>query len=127
MHRDGTRAAASPILGRSEPIASQEGPTMSANAASPVRVIDVQITEPHMKELLDSAFSDTPHRVEGDAMLVEEGDKRVRIELHDQPDRHLGSLDLPMEQVRFEFDGYSEAEADDFMERYRTAAMRTGG
>ena len=100
---------------------------MAENADSPVRVIDVQITERHMKELLETAFSDTRHEMDGDTMILHEGGRSVRIELHEQPDRHLGSLELPMEQVRFEFDGYSEAQADDFMERYRTAAMRTGG
>ncbi len=95
--------------------------------ATSVRVIDVQITERHMKELLESAFSDMPHETDGDTMHLKGDGKSVRIELHEQPHRHLGSLDLPMEQVRFEFDGYSESEADEFMEHYRTAAMRTGG
>lgn len=95
--------------------------------ATPVRVIDVQITERRMKELLESAFADMPHEIDGDTMHLRAGSKSVRIDLHEQPDRHLGSLELPMEQVRFEFDGHSESEADEFMERYRTAAMRTGG
>ena len=100
---------------------------MATNAASPVRVIEVQMTEEHFKDMLTSAFSDTPHEVDGDVIRIRDGERNVRVELHEQPNRQLGSLDLPMEQVRFEFDGYSEEQADDFMERYRTAAMRTGG
>ena len=100
---------------------------MATNDGSPVRVIDAQITERHFKELLTDAFSGSVQKVEDNAIHLSEGSKSVRVELHEQPDRQLGSLDLPMERIRFEFDGYSEAEADDFMERYRTAAMRTGG
>ena len=100
---------------------------MATNDGSPVRVIDVQITEQHFKDMLTDAFSDSVQKVEGNTIHLEEGSRNVRVELHEQPNRQLGSLDLPMERVRFEFDGYSEDEADDFMERYRTASMRTGG
>ena len=100
---------------------------MATNDGSPVRVIDVQMTEQHFKDMLTDAFSDSVQKVEGDTIHLEEGTRNVRVELHEQPNRQLGSLDLPMERVRFEFDGHTEAEADDFMERYRTASMRTGG
>ena len=91
------------------------------------RVIDVQATEDAFKRMLESAFPDRPTSIDGDSMRIGEGDDAVRVQLHDQPDRQLGSLELPMERVRFLFDGQSEADADAFMEEYRTATMRTGG
>ena len=94
--------------------------------ADPERVIEVQATEEKFKELLTSAFEDRPHEIDGNEIRLG-GDKEVIITLHEQPDRQLGSLDLPMEKVRFSFPGQSEEEADAFMETYRTHAMRPGG
>ena len=93
----------------------------------PVRVIDVQATEAQFKEMLDDAFKDRPHDVDGDTIRLGGSGKPVHITLHEQPNRRLGSLDLPMEQVRFEFPDQSEEEADAFMEDYREHTMRTGG
>ena len=92
----------------------------------PERIIEVQGTEEKFRDLLTEAFADRPQEVEGNEIRLG-GDKPVRITLHDQPDRHLGSLDLPMEKVRFEFPDQSEADADAFMETYREHAMRPGG
>ena len=92
----------------------------------PERIIEVQATEAELKELLSSAFEDRPYEVQGNEIRLG-GDKPVHITLHDQPDRELGSLELPMEKVRFEFPDQSEEEADAFMETYRTHAMRPGG
>ena len=96
--------------------------------ATPERVIEVQMKEDRFRELLDSTFEDRPHTVDGDRITIG-GDrhKAVHVTLHEQPERHLGSLDLPMEKVRFEFPDHSEEEADAFMETYREHAMRPGG
>lgn len=92
----------------------------------PVRVVEVQTTEEKFKALLGDAFADRPQEVDEDEIRLG-GEKPVRITLHEQPDRKLGSLELPMEKVRFEFPEQSEEEADAFMETYRTHAMRPGG
>ena len=92
----------------------------------PTRVIDVQATEKAFREMLSGAFDDRPTEVDGDTIRLG-GDRPVHVTLHDQPTRHLGSLDLPMEKVRFEFPDQSEEEADAFMETYRERTMRTGG
>ena len=94
--------------------------------SDPTRIIEVQGTEEKFRELLTSAFEDRPHEVDGNEIRLG-GDKPVRITLHEQPDRQLGSLELPMEKVRFEFPDQSEEEADEFMALYRTHAMRPGG
>ena len=94
--------------------------------AHPERIIEVQATEQKLKELLASAFEDRPYESDGNEIRLG-GDKPVHITLHDQPNRELGSLDLPMEKVRFEFPDQSEEEADAFMETYREHAMRPGG
>ena len=92
----------------------------------PERIIEVQGTEKKFRELLTSAFEDRVQEVDGNEIRLG-GDKPVHITLHDQPDRQLGSLELPMEKLRFEFPDQSEEEADAFMAVYREHAMRPGG
>ena len=92
----------------------------------PTRVIEVQATEEKFVEMLKDAFGDRGYDSEGGTIRLD-GDKPVRISFHEQPERHIGSLDLPMEKVRFEFPDQSEEEADAFMETYREHTMRTGG
>ena len=93
----------------------------------PVRVIDVQATEEQFKDMLSGAFEDRPYEIDGNEIRLGGAGKPVHITLHDQPDRVLGSLDLPMEEVRFEFPDQSEEDADAFMATYRERTMRTGG
>jgi len=91
------------------------------------RVIDVQATEGRFRTMLVDAFPDRAMTVEGRVIHIGGEGTSVRVRLHDRPDLHPGSLDLPMERVEFVFDDASEAEADAFMESYREATMRTGG
>jgi hypothetical protein len=42
-------------------------------------------------------------------------------------DRHLGSLDLPMVRLDYEFTGYTKAEMDEFIEHLNEHMMRLGG
>lgn len=96
--------------------------------ANPERVIEVQMEEDRFRELLTSIFDDRTHSVEGDKIRIGgEQYKTVEVTLHQQPERHLGSLELPMEKIRFEFIDQSEEEADAFMETYREHAMRPAG
>jgi len=93
----------------------------------PVRVIDVQATEEQFKDMLSGAFEDRPQEVDGRGIRLGGAGRAVHITLHEQPHRELGALDLPMEQVRFEFPDQSEEDADAFMDTYRERTMRTGG
>jgi len=95
--------------------------------SDPVRVIDVQAKEEAFRKMLTDAFEDRPQEVEGNTIRLGGEGKPVHVSFHEQPERHLGSLDLPMEKVRFEFPDQSEEDADAFMETYRERTMRTGG
>lgn len=50
-----------------------------------------------------------------DRIVVRDGSKHVTIDLASEPHRNLGSLDLPMTRVEFAFDGFTDAEVDQFM------------
>ena len=49
------------------------------------------------------------------------------IRLGPLPDRHLGSVILPCQAVEISLDGYSEAEAAGFLERFHRGFQRGGG
>lgn len=94
---------------------------------SPTRTIETQCSHAEFLSSLPAACGNRPYEIIGNEVIVHDGDRRVRIDVHDEPVRHLGSLALPMERVHFAFEGYDEAEADAFMEAYRRHTFRAGG
>jgi hypothetical protein len=93
----------------------------------PVRTLETQTTHADFMSTLPRACSNRPYEIIDNQVIVHDGDKQIRIRIHDEPIRHLGSLDLPMEEIEFTFDGHSEDEADQFMSEYRKHTFRAGG
>jgi len=93
----------------------------------PSRTIETQCTHAQFMSMLPKACGNRPYEIIDNEVIVHDGERKVRIEVHDEPIRHLGSLELPMESARFDFEGYDEKEADDFMSAYRVHAFRAGG
>lgn len=93
----------------------------------PVRTIETQCTHAAFMASLPGACGNRPYEIIGNEVIVHDGARQVRIAVHDEPIRHLGSLDLPMESARFEFEGFTEEEADDFLSAYRRHTFRSGG
>jgi len=60
-------------------------------------------------------------------VIVYDKNRTVNITVYDEPIRKLGSLELPMEKISFEFDGYSQDDANEFMETYQLHSLRCGG
>ena len=50
--------------------------------------------------------------------LAHDGGREIQIKISDQPLRHLGSLNLPVEKVTFKFVDYREDEADKFLQDF---------
>ena len=93
----------------------------------PIRTIDSQCTHAEFMASLPKACGGLPYEIIDNQVIVHNQDKQVRITVHDEPIRHLGSLNLPMEKAEFEFDNYSEEQADAFMHMYRQHTFRAGG
>lgn len=93
----------------------------------PVRTIETQSTHAEFMSSLPKACGSRPYEIIDNQVIVHDKDRQVVITVHDEPIRHLGSLDLPMEQVEFVFDGYTEEKADAFMTEYRKHTFRAGG
>jgi len=79
-----------------------------------------------LRELI-LALGHTNFEVNGDEIVVHDGDKRFFISLTYEGDRHLGSLDLPMTKVECRSEGYSDAEAKQFHDHIAMHLMRAGG
>jgi len=77
---------------------------------------------------LSTALGNKDYHVQGDQITVHEGGgKELVISLVYEGDRKLGSLDLPMTQVNYEFNGYSDGEAKAFMTHISEHMLRAGG
>ncbi len=94
---------------------------------NPTRTIETQCSHAEFMRELPKACGKRPYEIIGNQVIVHDGDKQVRITISDEPIRHLGSLDLPMEQALFEFENISDDQADEFMNEYRKHAFRAGG
>ncbi len=77
--------------------------------------------------LLPKAMNGAALRVEGNRITVEDGARRLDIELGEETERRLGHFRLPVTPVRLAFAGYSEAEIKAALERFWRAYQKGGG
>jgi len=92
-----------------------------------VRNIETQCTHAEFFRNLPNAISNRPFEVIDNRVIVYDEDRKVNITVDEEPVRKLGSLELPMEKISFEFDGFSEVAVDEFMKTYREHNLRCGG
>ncbi len=76
---------------------------------------------------LSLALGHCNYEIHGNEIIVRDHGRRLVIELVYEGDRHLGSLDLPMTELNYEFVGYTKEEMDQFMEHLSHHLMREGG
>lgn len=76
---------------------------------------------------LTHVLSHLNYEVTGNQIIARDGGKRLVIDLVYEGERHLGSLNLPMTQVNYEFIGYTQEEMDKFMVHLKQHEMRMGG
>ncbi len=76
---------------------------------------------------LSQALGHCNYEVHGNEVIVRDHGRRLVIELVYEGDRHLGSLDLPMMQLNYEFLGYTKEEMEAFMKHLAHHMMREGG
>ena len=94
---------------------------------NPVRKIEMQCTHGGFLRELPRACGNHPYELIGERIIVHEKDREIQIRIRDEPIRHLGSLDLPMEEVSFKFIDYTEDEASRFMGEFKKHTLRMGG
>ena len=76
---------------------------------------------------LTVAIGHLDYELVGDQVIVRDHGRRVVIDLVYEGKRHLGSLDLPMTRLEYQFIGYTQKEIDDFMQNLNRHMLRLGG
>jgi hypothetical protein len=87
---------------------------------TPTYKLEMQCTHAEFLRELPSACGNRPYEIIDDKVIVYDGDRKIHIQIHDEPIRHLGSLSLPMEEITVTLDNYSNEEAERFMSYFKT-------
>jgi hypothetical protein len=94
---------------------------------NPVRTLEMQCTHAEFLRELPIACAKRPYEIIGERVIVHDDGREIHIKIRDEPIRHLGSLDLPMEAITLKFIDYDEEEADKFMDSFHRHIQRCGG
>ena len=88
---------------------------------------EMGITREEFLRVMARALDGCPHRFEGEEVRVEDGDRRLRISFHPQPDRRIGLFSIPVAQVHLAFEGYDEADVAETVDWFDQRFQRGGG
>ncbi len=88
---------------------------------------EVQTTVGAYLKEIPGAIGAMDYEVRGNRIVAHAADGTVIINLTYEGERHLGSLDLPMTKVEIICVGFSDAQADAFLQNYDEQMMRMGG
>ena len=88
---------------------------------------EMTITHAEFLRILPFAIEGRTYRVQDGEILIFEADRRISIKLQEENVRALAALRLPMTKIEFLFQGYSKADIEDFMERFKLHFQRGGG
>ena len=87
---------------------------------------EMQIDRREFLRELPKAMHDLSYEVSDDKVIAGSRDRRIEITMTDEGVRKLGSLQLPMERIDFDFVGYTEEEIESFMADFDRHTMRLG-
>ncbi len=88
---------------------------------------EMGLTHAEFFRSLPSAIARRDYTVEDGEIGIDFGGRRVTIELGEQKARAIASLNLPYVEVTFRFFDFSDAERNEFMERFDLYFRRGGG
>jgi hypothetical protein len=89
---------------------------------------EVQVEREVFLSQLPGAVGNREYEISGNVITVKDGNGgRVTIRLIPQGVKEQGALRLPMKAIEFDFEGFSQAQVDKFMEHYDLATRRPGG
>jgi len=88
---------------------------------------EVQIRQDEFIRQLPDAIGDFSYKVDGNDIVLSDGDKRIELKLVSEGDEKFGPMELPIQQVHFVFRNMSDVEARAFMENWDQHKLRMGG
>lgn len=84
-------------------------------------------THAEFLRLLPKALNGAAQQADGDTITVDDGARRLQIELGRESERRIGNIRLPVLPVDLTFTGYSEAEVEATLGRFWRVFQRGGG
>ena len=88
---------------------------------------EMSITHVDFFRTFPDAMGNLPHDIEGTHITAHDGGKRLDINLSNEGERDVGSLELPVTFVDMDFSGFSEQEVDAFFVNWDKHFQRGGG
>lgn len=76
---------------------------------------------------LPDLFEDVPYEISGNEINAKWPNRSLRVHLSPEREQEMGSLDLPAMTATFDFDGFSEQERIEFLERVQQHYQGAGG
>lgn len=87
----------------------------------------MSITHKEFLRLLPKALDGLAFRHNDDVILVDDGERNIRIQLSEQSTRNIASLSLPVTVVRMQLSGFDQTERGSFLNRFDLAYQKGGG
>ena len=84
-------------------------------------------THAEFLRLLPKALNGAALHVEGNRITVDDSTRRLLIEIGPESERRIANFRLPITPVSLAFAGYSEAEVEAALERFRRVFQKGGG
>ena len=107
---------------------SEMGDELALSCTSSVTFgLEMAITHVEFLRILPLAIEGRTYQLQDGEILICEADRRISIKLLEERVRAIAALRLPMTEIKFSFQGYSKADIDDFMGRFRLRFQRGGG
>ncbi len=82
--------------------------------------------EDFMRQIPD-LFEDVPYEVSGNDINAKWPDRSLTIHLSPEGEKQIGSLELPLITATFDFNGFSDDERVQFLERVQEHYQRAAG
>jgi hypothetical protein len=89
--------------------------------------LEMAITYAELLRILPLAIEGRRYRVRDGEILIFEVDRKISIKLLKENVRVIAALRLSMINIEFSFQGYSKADIEDFMRRFKLHFHRGGG
>jgi hypothetical protein len=91
------------------------------------RKYEMSISREDFMRQLPDVFEDVPYEVSGNEINAKWPNRSLTIRLSPEGEKEMGSLDLPFMTATFDFDGFSDEERIEFLDRVQQHYQKGAG
>jgi hypothetical protein len=107
---------------------SFDGPLLKDSNMKTTRVKrEMSITHDDFLRTFPAAMGGMPYDIDGTQITGHDGGKRLEINLSNETERDVGSLELPLTFIDMDFSGFNEKEVNAFFLNWDHNFQRSGG